>query len=104
MKVTLETVDYRGKNKQNETLGESHKSEPLILEISDESGVLAAISAAQCGQSGPHLSSALGSGAPVSTSRNAALPSIHGLTPPPTRPITDTVSPDFAQIVRIDPS
>jgi hypothetical protein len=46
VKVTLETVDYRGKNKQNETLGESHKSEPLILEISDESGVLAAISAA----------------------------------------------------------
>ena len=46
VKVTLETVDYRGKNKQSETLGESHKSEPLILEISDESGVLAAISAA----------------------------------------------------------
>ena len=41
LKLTLETIDYRG-----ETPGESHMSDPLVLEISDESGVLAAISEA----------------------------------------------------------
>jgi hypothetical protein len=46
VKVTLETVDYRGQDAQGKILGESHQSEPLILEVSDESGVLAAISAA----------------------------------------------------------
>lgn len=41
LKLTLEAIDYRG-----ELTGESYSSDPLILEVSDESGVLAAISEA----------------------------------------------------------
>ena len=41
LKLTLEAVDYRG-----DLPGESYQSDPLILEISDEAGVLAAISEA----------------------------------------------------------
>lgn len=41
LKVTLEVVDYRGTAQ-----GRSYLSEPLLLEISDEAGVLAAITAA----------------------------------------------------------
>lgn len=41
LKLTLEITDYRGS-----TPGEAYLSDPLILEISDESGVLAAISEA----------------------------------------------------------
>jgi len=41
LKVTLEAVDYRG-----EAPGESTQSEPLVLQVTDESGVLAAISEA----------------------------------------------------------
>lgn len=41
LKLTLAITDYRG-----DTPGESYLSDPLILEISDESGVLAAISEA----------------------------------------------------------
>jgi hypothetical protein len=40
LKLNLEVVDYRG-----DSAGESYLSEPLILEISDEAGVLAAIAA-----------------------------------------------------------
>ena len=41
LKLTLEAVDYRG-----DAPGESYLSDPLVLEISDEAGVLAAISEA----------------------------------------------------------
>jgi hypothetical protein len=41
IKIVLEVVDYRG-----EQPGVSYYSDPLVLEISDESGVLAAISEA----------------------------------------------------------
>ena len=41
IKVVLEVVDYRG-----DQPGVSYYSDPLVLEISDESGVLAAISEA----------------------------------------------------------
>lgn len=41
LKLTLEAVDYRG-----DLPGESYPSDPLVLEISDEAGVLAAISQA----------------------------------------------------------
>ncbi|NLF72772.1 MAG: hypothetical protein GX575_27365 [Candidatus Anammoximicrobium sp.] len=41
LKLTLEAVDYRG-----ELPGESYQGDPLVLEISDEAGVLAAISEA----------------------------------------------------------
>lgn len=41
LKVTLEVVDYRGPSQ-----GRSYLSEPLLLEISDEAGVLAAITEA----------------------------------------------------------
>jgi hypothetical protein len=37
VKLTLEAVDFRG-----EAPGESYLSDPLVLEISDEAGVLAA--------------------------------------------------------------
>jgi hypothetical protein len=46
VKLTLEATDYRGENDAGQVQGESQASEPLILEISDESGVLAAISEA----------------------------------------------------------
>ena len=41
LKLTLEAVDYRG-----DLPGESYQSDPLVLEVSDEAGVLAAISEA----------------------------------------------------------
>jgi hypothetical protein len=43
VKLTLEVTDYRGENEQGQPVGQSHASESLVLEISDESGVLAAI-------------------------------------------------------------
>jgi hypothetical protein len=46
VKLTLEVTDYRGENAAGEVVGQKHASDPLVLEISDESGVLAAISAA----------------------------------------------------------
>lgn len=46
LKLTLEVVDYRGKGPDGKPRGESYLSDPLVLEISDESGVLAAISEA----------------------------------------------------------
>jgi hypothetical protein len=42
VKLTLEAVDFRG----DDAPGESYMSDPLVLEISDEAGVLAAISEA----------------------------------------------------------
>ncbi len=41
LKVTLEAVDYRGSG-----AGQSAQSEPVVLQVTDESGVLAAISEA----------------------------------------------------------
>ena len=41
LKLTLEAVDYRG-----DLPGQAYQSDPLVLEISDEAGVLAAISQA----------------------------------------------------------
>jgi hypothetical protein len=46
LKITLEVVDYRGENEAGQPTGERYQSDPLVLEISDESGVLAAISEA----------------------------------------------------------
>jgi hypothetical protein len=46
VKLTLEVTDYRGENDLGQIVGQSHESDALILEISDESGVLAAISQA----------------------------------------------------------
>ena len=46
VKVAVEVTDYRGENEQNEPVGTSYSSDALVLEISDESGVLAAISEA----------------------------------------------------------
>jgi len=46
LKLTLEATDYRGENEQGEPAGVAQSGEPLILEISDESGVLAAIAGA----------------------------------------------------------
>jgi hypothetical protein len=43
VKLTLEVTDYRGENERGEPVGQTHASEALVLEISDESGVLAAI-------------------------------------------------------------
>jgi hypothetical protein len=46
VKLTLEATDYRGENEQVRPAGTVQASEPLVLEISDESGVLAAITEA----------------------------------------------------------
>lgn len=46
LKITLEVVDYRGENEAGEPTGYRYQSDPLVLEISDESGVLAAIAEA----------------------------------------------------------
>jgi hypothetical protein len=46
VKLTLEVTDYRGENEAGEVVGQTHHSDALVLEISDESGVLAAISSA----------------------------------------------------------
>jgi hypothetical protein len=44
IKLTLEVTDYRGENAKGEPQGQPTLSDSLVLEISDESGVLAAIS------------------------------------------------------------
>ena len=41
LKLTLEVVDERG-----QTAGQSYRSDPLFLEVSDQAGVLSAISEA----------------------------------------------------------
>jgi hypothetical protein len=46
IKITLEVTDYRGENDAGQPVGVVYRSDPLVLEISDESGVLAAISEA----------------------------------------------------------
>jgi hypothetical protein len=46
VRLTLEVVDYRGEDDEGLAVGESCLCDPLVLEISDESGVLAAISEA----------------------------------------------------------
>ena len=46
VKLTLEVTDYRGENERGEMVGTTYASDPLVLEVSDESGVLAAISEA----------------------------------------------------------
>jgi hypothetical protein len=46
VKLTLEVTDYRGENASGQPEGVSYQGDPLVLEISDESGVLAAISEA----------------------------------------------------------
>jgi hypothetical protein len=46
LKLTLEVTDYRGENEQGDAIGIAYQSDPLVLEISDEAGVLAAISEA----------------------------------------------------------
>ena len=46
IKIVLEVTDYRGENDAGQPVGSLFQSEPLVLEISDESGVLAAISEA----------------------------------------------------------
>ena len=46
IKIVLEVADYRGENDAGQPVGTLFQSEPLVLEISDESGVLAAISEA----------------------------------------------------------
>jgi hypothetical protein len=46
VKLTLEAADYRGENEQGDPAGRAQSGEPLILQISDESGVLAAIAEA----------------------------------------------------------
>jgi hypothetical protein len=49
LKLTLEATDYRGENARGEPVGHPQVSESLVLEISDESGVLAAV-----GEADPH--------------------------------------------------
>jgi hypothetical protein len=44
IKLTLEVTDYRGENDEGRPAGMAQRCEPVVLEISDESGVLAAIS------------------------------------------------------------
>jgi hypothetical protein len=46
VRLTLEVTDYRGENDQDQPVGTPYLSDALVLEISDESGVLAAISEA----------------------------------------------------------
>lgn len=46
IKVSIEATDYRGEDSEGRIVGQKYTSDPLILEISDESGVLAAISEA----------------------------------------------------------
>jgi hypothetical protein len=46
IKIVLAVTDYRGENDAGQPVGTLFQSEPLVLEISDESGVLAAISEA----------------------------------------------------------
>lgn len=44
LKLTLEVTDYRGENDQRQPIGQAAVSDSLLLQVSDESGVLAAIS------------------------------------------------------------
>jgi len=44
--LTLEAVDLRGQNEAGRPVGRMTASEPAVLEISDENGVLSAISEA----------------------------------------------------------
>jgi len=44
LKLTLEVTDYRGENDQRQPIGQAALSDSLVLQVSDESGVLAAIS------------------------------------------------------------
>jgi hypothetical protein len=46
LKLTLEVTDYRGQNEQGTVPGVAFQADPLVLEVSDESGVLAAIAEA----------------------------------------------------------
>jgi hypothetical protein len=46
VKLTLAVTDYRGENDLDQPVGTTYLSDALVLEISDESGVLAAISEA----------------------------------------------------------
>jgi len=43
LKLTLEVTDYRGENDQGQPIGHTALSDSLVLQVSDESGVLAAI-------------------------------------------------------------
>jgi len=43
LKLTLEVTDYRGENDQGQPIGQATLSDALVLQVSDESGVLAAI-------------------------------------------------------------
>jgi hypothetical protein len=44
LKLTLEVTDYRGENDHGQPIGQAAISDSLVLQVSDESGVLAAIS------------------------------------------------------------
>jgi len=46
VKLTLEVIDYRGENEAGQPTGLAYQADPLVLEISDLSGVQAAIAAA----------------------------------------------------------
>ena len=46
IKLTLEVTDYRGMTTAGGAIGEAAQSNAIILEVSDESGVMAAISQA----------------------------------------------------------
>lgn len=46
VKVVLEITDYRGEDIQGRIVGQKYTTDPLLMEISDESGVLAAVSEA----------------------------------------------------------
>ncbi|MBW8885065.1 MAG: hypothetical protein JF612_09895 [Planctomycetia bacterium] len=43
LKLTLAVTDYRGENEQGQPIGHAALSDSLVLHVSDESGVLAAI-------------------------------------------------------------
>jgi hypothetical protein len=43
LKLTLEVTDYRGENTQGQPIGQAALSDSLVLQVSDESGVLGAI-------------------------------------------------------------
>jgi hypothetical protein len=43
LKLMLEVTDYRGENAQGQPIGQAALSDSLVVQVSDESGVLAAI-------------------------------------------------------------
>ncbi len=43
LKLTLEVTDYRGENEKGQPVGQTAVSDSLVLQVSDESGVLAAV-------------------------------------------------------------